>query len=693
MKKLTLGKWIIDTETNTISVESSPVQLEPLTMKMLVFMTERQGQVVTRQVLMDHLWQDTVVSNDSLNRIASQLRKVFQDDEEIRIETIRSIGYRLSLGKTKKTFTGNSGKGNIGKLMIIGVMVLVLAMVIIFLTGKTAHDGPPKGPELEEYTQLPGFLLNPTMSPDDEVMAFSWNGGEGTTFNIYLKRPGSATPVKFSDGSFDLSPEWSPEGDFITYNSYDFMKSRSTLVIKSIVGDNVRTLNDIGGLNGSSPIDWAKDNSSIAIAAIPLGKRRSVIHLVDLKDLTRTPITTVTGDTTSHMIPRFSPDSQSILFLKMNAQVNDLSPTLHNRNDLILLDLQTMEQKLLIEDLNTPSGLEWIDEDNIMYINRENGRSQLMNYSLKDGKTTEVFSSANVAMKGFSLFNGQRKAIVEAQRSDFNIDKVILGDTAIASKTALINFTSSDLSPVLNSKGEMAFISDYSGIEQLWLLEKGERIPKQISYFKESLTLSHPSWSADDSHLIFSTKRTGYGIRIDKIRANGSGHEILVEGKANYDNPSWSKDGESIYFYSDSLKTPQLFKMNLETQEREQITFNEGLFGRETDRGFFFVKFNTAGIWKLNEQGTEERVVENLSFFGLSDWLVKGDTLVYLRTRNNAPALVFYDMKQKKNIREVALPDLKMPVPSLGVAMNLAENELYFTTSKELTSSLNTLEW
>lgn len=693
MKKLTLGKWIIDTETNTISVESGPVQLEPLTMKMLVFMAEKQGQVVTRQVLMDHLWQDTVVSNDSLNRIASQLRKIFQGDEEIRIETIRGVGYRLSLGKAVKSRLGDSGKGNTSKFMMIGALVVVTVLAIVLLMAKSGDNDLLTEPELAEYTRLPGFLLNPTMSPDNEVMAFSWNGGEGTTFNIYLKRPGSATPFKFSDGSFDLAPEWSPEGDFIAYNSYNFMESRSTLIIKSIVGSNVRTLNDIGGLNGSSPIDWAKDNTSIAIAAIPQGKRRSVLHLVDLEDLTRTPITTVTGDTTSHTMPRFSPDSQSILFLRLNAQVNDLSPTLHTQNDLMLLDLQNMKQKTLIKGLSTPFGLEWVDQDNIVYINRENGRSQLVNYSLKDGKSTEIFSSSSFGLKGFSLFNGQRKAIVEAQRFDYNIDKVILGDTAITSKTELINFTSNDLSPVRNSKGQIAFISDYSGIEQIWLLEKGERTPKQVTYFKESTTLSNPSWSPDGSHITFSTKLTGRGIRVEKIQSNGANYEVLVEGDANYDNPSWSKDGKSVYFYSDSLKTPQLFNMNLETREREQITFNEGLFGRETDRGFFFVKFNTAGIWKLNEQGAEERVVENLSFFGLSDWQVNGDSLVYLRTRNNAPALVFYDMKRKKNIRKIALSDLRMPVPSLGVAMNLKENELYITTSKELTSSLNTLEW
>jgi Tol biopolymer transport system component len=359
----------------------------------------------------------------------------------------------------------------------------------------------------------------------------------------------------------------------------------------------------------------------------------------------------------------------------------------------MLIDLETSEQSLLIPDLSTPFGIEWVDQENIVYINRVNGRSQLVNYSLKEGTSTVIFSSSNVSLKGFSMFNNSRKAVLEAQRSDFNIDKVILGDTTPLSKTALINFTSSDLSPTLNTRGQMAFISDYSGIEQIWLLDKGESTPTQVTYFKESSTISNPEWSPDGNEIIFSTKRTNRGLRIEKIRANGTSHKILVEGKANYDNPSWSMDNKFIYFYSDSLKVPQLFKMDLDTKNRQQITFSEGLFGRETLRGFFFVKFGEPGIWKLTEDGDEELIIEDMSYFSLSDWQVNGDTLIYLRTRNNDPALIFYDMKQKANIRKIALPDLKMPVPSLGLALNLAENELYITSSKELTSALNTLEW
>lgn len=691
MKTFTLGQWTLQPDLNIIKSETSSLQLEPLTVKMLVFMTQRLGEAITRKELMDHIWGSTVVSNDSLNRIASQLRKIFDQDENVQLDTIRGVGYRLSV--TSAHTKSRSEKGN--KMAIWGITALLSVIVIglAIIAFQIGEEKPSSVPELSEFTQLPGFLLNPSMSPDDRVMAFSWNGGEGTTFNIYLKQQDAATPVKFSEGSFDLAPVWSPEGDFIAYNSYNFMEATSTLVIKALVGGSTRTVEGLGSMNGTTPIDWSSDNETIVISANPLGSRRSVLHLIDLKDLSRSELTEVSGDTISHILPRFSPDNQKIAFVKLNAQVNDLSPTLHSKHDLMLLDLATGRQTLLIKDLPSPFGLKWLDAESLVYVNRKNGRSQVVKYTLENDSRQVIFSSTNVSLKGFGLFNKTRKLIVEAQRSDFNIERVVLGDSSLESKTSLINFTSSDLSPALNSLGQLVFISDYSGKEQLWMLEKGSKTPSQITFFEQSSTLSNPSWSSDGKEIIFSTKQTSSPLRIEKIRSDGTRHKILVEGQFNYDNPSWSMDGQSIYFYSDSLQVPQIFNMDLNTQIKQQITFNEGLYGRETELGFMFVKFNTAGIWRLNENRGEERIVEELSYFGLSDWQLKGDTLIYLRTRNNDPALVFYDMEQKTVIREVALPDLKMPVPSLGIAFDLDNNEIYITSSTELTSALNTLSW
>src|SRR5690606_12579298 len=66
-------------------------------LQVLVVLVERQGVVVTRDVLFEQVWPDTMPTDDVLTQAITQLRKAFGDDREAPryIETISKTGYRL----------------------------------------------------------------------------------------------------------------------------------------------------------------------------------------------------------------------------------------------------------------------------------------------------------------------------------------------------------------------------------------------------------------------------------------------------------------------------------------------------------------------------------------------------------------------------------------------------------------------
>ncbi|HVT58891.1 MAG TPA: winged helix-turn-helix domain-containing protein [Thermoanaerobaculia bacterium] len=72
------------------------VQVEPKVM-VLVCLAAAPGEVVSREALIDRVWQGAFVSDDVLTRSIGQLRRLFGDDPEQPrvIETIRKRGYRL----------------------------------------------------------------------------------------------------------------------------------------------------------------------------------------------------------------------------------------------------------------------------------------------------------------------------------------------------------------------------------------------------------------------------------------------------------------------------------------------------------------------------------------------------------------------------------------------------------------------
>lgn len=691
MKKLILGKWTIHSEINTISQKNERIQLEPLTMKMLVFMTDRLGKVVTRHDLMEHLWGSTVVSNDSLNRIASQLRKVFLEDEDTLVETIRGVGYRLSNSIVTQESDRGIHKADYRKV-VAGIFLVIVASVIIYRTVELDQKISAISPELNDYTQLPGFLLNPNMSPDDKILAFSWNGGEGTQFNIYMMEEGSPTPVKFSDNGFDLGPEWSPEGDFIAFNSLNFMDQSSTLQIKSLIGNTTRRVENIGTLNGISPIDWSPDGEKIVISSAPKGARRSQLHLINTENLALTPLTEKRGEV-SDVMPRFSPDNKKVLFVRTDGKFNDLSPNQDRTNDVILVDLATARESPLLEDLPNLFGIEWLDEKTIIYSTRHNHRSAVNSYSLNSKKHKVIFSSPNIRLQGLDLFNKSRQLVIEAQRFNNNIEVIGLTDTSAYTKKQVVEFTSSDFYPALNSKGQLAYISDYSGLEQLWLIDEPGAAPKQLTYFEEANNISNPQWSPEGDQIIFSIRAHIGKIGIGKIDVNGTNYETLRKGNANYGSPTWSADQTSVYFYSDSLEVLRQYKMDLESRQTMQVAEGSAVMARETENGLYYVKFDEAGIWFKGKDGQEELIVEDFTFISLAEWGVFGSTLAYLSPKGNNTEYVLFDLDKREELKRIPLPRMKRPVPSLGVAFNLEENEIYITSSTEFTSALNILSW
>lgn len=110
-----LGRWLIQPSLNTISGNAPMTaegvgasqraedlgaperRLEPKIMQVLVYLSQRPGEVVSKEQLMKAVWPDTFVTDDVLLRCISELRKALEDDarEPRFIQTISKRGYRL----------------------------------------------------------------------------------------------------------------------------------------------------------------------------------------------------------------------------------------------------------------------------------------------------------------------------------------------------------------------------------------------------------------------------------------------------------------------------------------------------------------------------------------------------------------------------------------------------------------------
>jgi len=96
-RKIRIGDWTLDPSLNQISGVSGTVVLTPLAARVLKYLAEHPGEVLSADELIENLWQRRMVGDAPVYRVIADLRQALQDDAKRPryIQTVRKGGYRL----------------------------------------------------------------------------------------------------------------------------------------------------------------------------------------------------------------------------------------------------------------------------------------------------------------------------------------------------------------------------------------------------------------------------------------------------------------------------------------------------------------------------------------------------------------------------------------------------------------------
>ena len=104
-------RFAVDPDAWKLTCEGEEVHLEPVVLKLLIYLISHRDRLVTRQELMDTVWGDTVISESALTKAVARLRKALRDDSGHPkfLETVHSQGYRFIAAVEEAEHTGSSG--------------------------------------------------------------------------------------------------------------------------------------------------------------------------------------------------------------------------------------------------------------------------------------------------------------------------------------------------------------------------------------------------------------------------------------------------------------------------------------------------------------------------------------------------------------------------------------------------------
>ena len=94
---LRIGDWCVDPRSGEVSRHGETTRLEARTMRLLLYLANRPGEVVSIDDLLRHVWAGIIVTSDSVYQAVASLRRILGDDPKkaTYIATVPRLGYRL----------------------------------------------------------------------------------------------------------------------------------------------------------------------------------------------------------------------------------------------------------------------------------------------------------------------------------------------------------------------------------------------------------------------------------------------------------------------------------------------------------------------------------------------------------------------------------------------------------------------
>ena len=190
------GPYRLDAGQRSLARGPERVPLAPKTFDLLLLLVRNGGRAVSKQELMTALWPDTFVEDTNLSFQVSTLRKALGDAGSAWIEAVPKHGYRFaaevvtaslpaqmagpSLADNAPGRVVSAPERNRKRWMLtkglIASLLMFAAGYVAFGSRRSSPPFPYVNVVATPLTAYPGNQTGPSLSPDGNQVAFSWDG-------------------------------------------------------------------------------------------------------------------------------------------------------------------------------------------------------------------------------------------------------------------------------------------------------------------------------------------------------------------------------------------------------------------------------------------------------------------------------------------------------------------------------------
>lgn len=561
----------------TLSSEQEMLQLEPMVVELLAYFCRHTNQIVSRDQLIEEVWQGRVITDNAVTKVINKLRKNLNDDPRKPrfIATLPKKGYKFIAAATElreeniatlanhersqisaatpaaQIFSLSKEKlPSIWPLIVFGLMVVLVS--ITFLNQNEKTHSPIT--QVKALTRSAGNEAWPQVSPDGNYLAFM-EFGENKV-RLWVKSLIDERAVEITHGeknALGVGPAaWNSDGSKLVY-----------LVASS---DSCQYyIREINGLTLGEPK---------LIHNCPAGSygRISFTHddnRVVYSESDNSPYTLFELNLATGVKRRLNQPEQ---FIGGNSQF-DLHPT---KNILLIsspdkqqwegyysLDLETDELTLLFkQDAYICCGI-WDHSGERVVLMGEHPAYQLVSYD-QHGKDKQVIYSGSQQLRApLRHANGKDYMFIAGYMNQnalyYNFESqsdIFVANTSVDDRLAVF-------SPHNN---QIAFIGLSTGNEEVWFTDKqGSQLTK-LTQFNDSRHIISLLWSFNGDYLLGLTLNQIY-----LIESKTGDSEILKIPQIEIRGLSWKSDQVISY----STKSKDGWRVNYYDLKTHQVSYED----------------------------------------------------------------------------------------------------------------------
>jgi serine/threonine protein kinase len=535
---------------------------------------------------------------------------------------------------------------------------------------------------VSQLMSFPGIKSDPAFSPDGTSVAFSWNGGGGTSgSSVFTFQIGAATPTRITPATAtDVSPMWSPNSRELVFVRLRSVSHGSVVVVPS-TGGTERTLVDVTLTDDiyrtmRPLVTWTPDGTSVVYTSQDSDSGRASLYAVSAAGGPARKLFDATSEVSKgNAAPAFSADGRWLAYLDVTGPtisrvfVRSVAPGLRFPGAPVAVSESG--------HINSPT---WSPGGRLLFVREADvleWRPGTSPTNLYAGATQIATISA--AWTGDAL---PRLLVAQQPRREFRIVSLTPGGLAPAGPpTAFADNSSDERTGQFSPDGkQFVFVSTRNGTTEAWIADDSG-IVRPLTRVN-AVGLGWPRWSPDGTRVAMHVFRDGKPQIFSVDAGTGVHLTQITTSPFGFYMDCWSRSGDALLLTRASGDPTRTFRVRADGSHLEDL-FEGGPGAVAADgRSFIYGKAGHAGLFRRSLEGDtqnnpEEKLADDYISPGV-DLNPFGDGVYYISSQSDRqPKRVrYYVFAQHKSVDVLAIDGLT-PVPA-GLAVSPDRTRLVY---------------